>query len=85
MDFNMAFAIIGLQNKSISKVDGVKFILGKYEYRLIYRGGFGAYVGIDRREVGKRNFKYFGGVGAYHCGTVAEVAKLVVEYINNKR
>ena len=77
MTYQMACAFISAQEKRIRKVDGVRFVHKGYEYRLTYRGGFAAYVAIDRREVGKRNFKFFGGVGAYDCWTVGQVMEKV--------
>lgn len=80
MTYQMACAVIGEQERRVKKIDGVRFIHEGYEYRLTYCGGFAAYVAIDRREVGKRNFKYFGGVGAYDCWTVGQVMdKVAVE------
>ena len=84
MTYADAVRFLGAQERNIRRVNGTRFVHGKYEYRLTYRGGFAAYVAIDRREVGKRNFKYFGGVGAYHCWTVGDVMALVMEEVNKK-
>lgn len=81
MTYQMARAVIGEQERRIRKIDGVRFAHEGYEYRLTYRGGFAAYVAIDRREVGKRNFKYFGGVGAYDCWTVGQVMDKVADEV----
>lgn len=79
MTYQMACALIGEQERRIRKIDGVRFTHEGYEYRLTYRGGFAAYVAIDRREVGKRNFKRFGGVVAYDCWTVGQVMDKVAD------
>ncbi len=81
MTYENAVSIIGAQERSIRKVNGTRFVYDGYEYRIEYRGGFAAYVAIDRRQVGKRNFKYFSGVGAYHCWTVGQVMELVYDKI----
>lgn len=73
MTYEQAVKLIYTQERRIRKVDGVRFEYKGYEYRLTYFGGFAAYVGIDRRQVGKRNFKYFSGIGAHDCWTVGQV------------
>ena len=77
MTYEYAVRFLKAQDRNIRKVNGVRFTDDGYEYRLTYRGGFASYVAIDRRRVGTRNFKYFGGVGAAHCWTVDDVMKLV--------
>lgn len=81
MNINTAYAIVNTQDRNLRRVDGIRFTDNGYEYRLTYRGGFANYVAIDRREIGKRNFKYFGGVGAYHCWNVKQVLELVRDEI----
>lgn len=85
MTYKNAMLLISAQERNIRKVNGMRFEYGKYEYRLSYVGGFAAYVAIDRRAIGKRNFKYFAGIGAYNCWTVGEVMKLVEEKIGIKK
>jgi len=84
MTYGTALTILQLQDRNIRKIDGVRMVKGNYEYRIKYFGGFASYVGIDRREIGKRNFKYFSCVGAAHCWSVQDVLKLVDEEIENK-
>ena len=84
MTYGEAVALIGAQERRISKVNNVRFVEDGYEYRLTYKGGFAAYVGIDRRAVGKRRFEYFGGVGAYNCWSVEEVMDLVMKEVKKK-
>lgn len=84
MTYKEAVIFLGAQERNIRKVNGTRFVHDGYEYRLEYRGGFAAYVAIDRRQVGKRNFKFFGGVGAYHCWTVKEVLALVMDEIEKR-
>ena len=81
MNYGLAVAVLERQAKNLRKADGVRFVHDGYEYRLSYRGGFAPYVGIDRRRIGKRNFQYFGGVGADRCRTVDDVMKLVMAEI----
>ena len=81
MNYKEAVLILGAQDRNIRKVNNTRFVECGYEYRVTYRGGFAAYVAIDRRKVGTRNFKYFGGVGAYHCWTVGQVMELVMEKV----
>ena len=78
MTYKEALTIVGAQERNLKKINGLKFVFGGHEYRLTYEGGFSAFVRIDRREIGKRNFLYYGGVGAYDClsvGSVLEKAK----------
>lgn len=84
MSLAMACAVITFQEQKIKAVDGLTFQDGKYEYRLTYRGGFGEYVAIDKREVGRRNFYYCKGVSAVHCSNAEDVIKLVVEAIKGR-
>lgn len=84
MTYENAKILLGLQNRNIRKVNGTKFTLDGYEYRITYFGGFSAYVGIDRRQVGKRTYTYFGGVGAYDCWTIGEVMELIKSEIEKK-
>ena len=81
MTYKEAVAFLGAQERRIKKIDGVRFTHEGYEYRLQYKGGFASYVAIDRRAIGKRNFKYFGGVGAYNCWSVEEVMALVMKEV----
>ena len=76
-----AVLLLNAQDRNIRKVNNTRFVEGGYEYRVTYRGGFASYVAIDRRKVGKRNFEYFGGVGAYNCWTVGEVMELVMDKV----
>ena len=84
MTHKNAVLLLQRQERNIRKVNDTRLTLGGYEYRISYRGGFAAYVGIDRREVGRRRFEYFGGFGAYHCGTVREALQKVYDEINRK-
>lgn len=84
MTYKNAQILLGLQERNIKKVNDLRIKRNGYEYRITYKGGFSSYVAIDRREIGKRNFKYFGGVGAYGCRSAAEVLKMVIDEINKK-
>lgn len=84
MTYENAVAIVGAQERNLRKVNGVRFEYNGYEYRVTYRGGFAAYVAIDRRKIGTRNFKYFSGVGGYNCWTAGQVLDLVMEKVREK-
>ena len=84
MTYRNAVSLISAQERRISKINGTRFIHEGYEYRLTYKGGFAAYVAIDCRQLGKRNFKYFGGVGAYNCWTVGDVMDLIMKEVERK-
>ena len=81
MTYQNAVRLLSAQDRNIRKVNGTRFVKDGYEYRVTYRGGFASYVAIDRRKIGKRNFQYFGGVGAGHCWTVEDVMELVMEKV----
>ena len=82
MTYEYAVRFLKAQDRNIRKVNGVRFTRDGYEYRLKYMGGFASYVAIDRRRVGTRNFKYYGGVSAVHCWTVGDVMKLVEKEVD---
>lgn len=82
MTYAMAKIILEGQHKALKKVDGTRFMHKGYEYKVVYEGGFSSYVGIYRRLVGKRNFKYFSGFGAYECGDASEVMSKVMELVS---
>ena len=77
MTYANAVRLLAAQDRNIRKVNGLRFCYDGFEYRLTYSGGFAPYVGIDRRKIGKRNFEYFGGVGAACCRNVDDVLELV--------
>jgi len=82
MTYKDAVILLGAQERRLKKIDNTRFVHDGYEYRVTYRGGFASYVAIDRRKVGTRNFKYFGGVGAYDCWTVGQVMDLVMKEVS---
>lgn len=67
MDIRTAYAIVGLQNKRIRTLDGQRFVHKGYEYEIRYEGGFATFVSLFRREIGRRNFKWFEGAGCADC------------------
>lgn len=77
MTYGMAKAILECQHKALKKVDNTRFVHNGYEYKVVYEGGFASFIGIYRRAVGKRNFKYFKGFGAYNCANASEVMGMV--------
>lgn len=84
MTYTQAVRFLDRQNKNLKKVNGMRFVYGGYEYRVKYEGGFAAFVRIDRRLVGTRNFKYYSGFGAYHCWNVGQVMDMVMKEIERK-
>ena len=77
MNIQTARGIINMQNARIKTLHGTRFIHGRYEYEVRYEGGFATFVSLWRRELGKRNFKYFRGEGCYDCiGAASALAKL---------
>lgn len=81
MTYEMAKALVDTQERKIRKIDGVRFEHKGFEYRLVYEGGFAAFIRIDRRQIGKRNFKYFKGFGAYNCWNAEEAFERIKEII----
>ena len=81
MTYKEACIFLGKQERNLKKINNTRFVENGYEYRVTYRGGLAAYVAVDRRKVGKRNFEYFCGIGAYHCWTAGEVMELVMEKV----
>ena len=81
MTYSEAVAVLDMQDRKIKKIDGTRFEHDGYEYRLKYEGGFTCFVAIERRRVGKRNFKYYKGFGAFGCWTVGDVMGKVWERI----
>lgn len=84
MNIEFAKALLKTQDRNLRRIRNIRIYNNGYEYRINYEGGFAAYIAIDRREIGKRNFKYFGGVGAYNCVSVASAMKLVMDEITTK-
>lgn len=81
MAYKNAVLLVQAQRRNIRKVGGIVIDHNGFQYRLTYKGGFAEYVAIDRREIGKRNYKYFGGFGAYHCVSAEQVLKMAMEKI----
>ena len=77
----MAKAIVEIQEREISKCNNIRFTYNGYEYRVTYKGGFASYIAIDRRKIGTRNFKYFGGLGGYQYHNVKEIMEAVSDKV----
>ena len=84
MTYANARIILGLQAKNLRKIRDVRIRHNGYEYRVNYWGGFAAYIAVDRRQIGKRNFKYFAGVDGSHCLHAEDAMKLVMRTIEEK-
>lgn len=77
-----AYSLIHNQEKNVRKIDGLHMVYGNHEYRIRYIGGFAMYIGIDRREIGKKKYQYFSGISAVHClglNTAVEMVKREIE------
>lgn len=72
MSITTARTVIGLQNQRIKSLHGLRFKHKGYEYEVRYEGGFATFVSLYRREIGKRNFKWFNGEGCYDCWTAKQ-------------
>ena len=84
MRLETAYGILRVQDGGLRKVDDTRFVMNGYEYRLKYFGGFAPIVDIQRREVGRRNFKYYGSVGVHDLWTAGQVMDRVMEQIKKK-
>ena len=84
MTYAMAKVILENQYNALKKVNGTRFMYKGYEYKVMFEGGFSYFVGIYRRFVGKRNFKYFDGFGAYDCHNAKEVMNRVTKLVGEK-
>ena len=84
MTYEMAKAILSRQSRSLRAIRDVRVFHGGYEYRVDYWGGFGAYIAIDRRVVGKRKFRFFGGVSGAYCHDAEEAMGLVMDKIEGR-
>ena len=84
MTYEYAVRFLDAQSRNLRQIRNIKFFHNGYEYRADYRGGFSAYIAIDRRKIGTRNFKYFSGVGAYNCFSATSAMELVYEEVKRK-
>lgn len=83
MNIRTARSVVELQEQNLRKID-YRFSHGPYEFRIRYQGGFACYIGIDYREIGKRKYRFFGGVGAYNCTTAKQALQMCFDEINKK-
>lgn len=79
-----ATAIIDQQERNLRKLNNYRFVQGGYEYKLLYEGGISSFFSIHRRQVGKRNFKYYKGFGAWKCWNEKEALSDIECLISNK-
>lgn len=84
MNLNFARAVLAMQDKTMRGIHDRRIFEGGYEYRLTYCPGFAPTVKVDRREQGKRNFKWFTTVGVVECLTASDAMYKVVESIKKK-
>ncbi len=77
MNIKTAYGIVAMQNARVRTLNGLRFTHKGYEYEIRYEGGFSLFVSLYRREIGKRNFKYYKGRGCYDCiGAATALEKL---------
>lgn len=82
MDIGTARMILATQGVRISKLNKRRFFHNDFEYRLLYEGGFAPAITIERRQIGKRNFKYFDLVDVSRCYGQNGAMELVMNCIN---
>ena len=82
MDIGTARMILATQGIRISKLNKRRFFHNDFEYRLLYEGGFAPAITIERRQIGKRNFKYFDLVDVSRCYGQNGAMELVMNCIN---
>ena len=72
------------RDRSMRSLDGYRFKRKGYEYRLTYSGGFAPCVSAERREIGKRIFKYvsIGHIDLDHCYDGDEVLSIIYDRID---
>ena len=78
MTFEDALCVIRNQSRNCKRFDGLRFTDNEYEYRLRYEGGFAMFFAIERREIGRRNFKYLDGFAAWDMDRSALEDKIKV-------
>lgn len=79
MNISIAKTIVAIQEKRLSAIKDTRFVCGKYEYRANYEGGFACYIAVDRREIGRRNFKYFTGIAGYKYATAQDAINAIID------
>jgi len=87
MTIQTARAILGTQDKRVRALNGKRFVINGYEYRLTYCGGFATTVKVDRRKVGRRNFGWYITVGCHDCygadDAFEKIQKLLDDRLHN--
>ena len=84
MTYDFAIKLVQYQKRNLKKVNGIVIEYKGYQYRLTYFGWFSEYIGIDRRLIGKRNYKYFSGIGAWHYLSAMGAVAACMEEIEKK-
>ena len=84
MNASIARSFISIQNNSIRKIDNTRLTDGRYEYKLTYEGGFSSFISINRREIGRKKFEYFGGIAGHKFVDCVSVLKEAIKVIKNK-
>ena len=78
MDIIKARTILACQRYELRHIDGLRIIHNRYEYRVKYEYHWTIpFAVIDRREVGRRNFKCFHSVELSNCRTVDDAVNFI--------
>lgn len=83
MNYKDAMSILRKQEKELKKCNDLRLYHKGYEYRLKYMPGFAPCVAIDRREVGRRNFKYFKTLDVSKVRRFDDLMTMVNEILTN--
>lgn len=80
MNYSSAKTFVNNQLKSLRKLNDMRFAWKGYEYKLMCEGNWICpTIGIYRREIGRRNFKYCTLVDVTHCITSYSALMLIYE------
>ena len=75
---------IKTQKAELKKAHNERFIIGDFEFRLIYEGGLAEFFRIMCRKVGERNFKYLTGFNSYKLVSKEAVINHAKELVSQK-
>lgn len=84
MELIFAKSLVEFQHKTFASLHNFRFTVDKYEYRIKYEGGFACMFKIDRREVGKKNFKYWNSIGGWQYSSASDILEKIKEKIDKE-
>ena len=76
--------LMNYQGRNLKKVNGIIIDHKGYQYRFRYLNSLVDYIGIDRRKIGERNYKYFSGIYPWRCCSVADAVSACMDEIEKK-